>query len=151
MQCEFPLHCKQTGQQRKNVHAQALYSWLLVACIIDIFKLSFINTLAWYFKCFLPEVVKNSIFKNEIIESLRRQAVILICPVKTRRVVGQNTMSSVPTSHCVSGILPRGAPIPCCPPPKPPAVFTALCCKETEEARGKIHPSFLQLNELSLQ
>lgn len=62
-------------------------SWLLVACIIDIFKLSFINTLAWYFKCFLPEVVKNSIFKNEIIESLRRQAVILICPFKTRRAV----------------------------------------------------------------
>lgn len=87
MQCELPLHCKQTGQQRKNVHAQALYSWLLVACIIDIFKLSFINTLAWYFKCFLPEVVKNSIFKNEIIESLRRQAVILICPFKTRRAV----------------------------------------------------------------
>lgn len=79
----------------------------------------------------LPEVVKNSILKNEIIESLRSQAVILIFPVKTRRAaVGaeHNVFSANLTPHCVSGILPRGAPTPCCLLPKPPPISTALCC-----------------------
>lgn len=77
----------------------------------------------------LPEVVKNSIFKNEIIESLRSQAVILICPVKTRgaAVGAEHNVFSANLTLCLRNPS-QGSLNSMLHSPKPPPISTALCC-----------------------
>lgn len=92
----------------------------------------------------LPEVVKNPIFKNEIIESLRSQAVILICPVKTRGAavgaehnvfsanltLSQESFPGEPQLHVAP--LPNHQPFPLLP---------AMCKLRKQEVRH-ILPSY---------